>query len=80
MISPALALNEVTKSLAVMARAASDNVGLSLEQFNNYSEERAKAIDECEDRLDSFADTADNYLIELSQNIEMTRITNSSTC
>lgn len=70
MISPALALNEVTKSLAVMARAASDNVGLSLEQFNHYSEERAQAINECEDRLDSFADTADNYLIELSQNIE----------
>lgn len=70
MISPALALNEVTKSLAVMARAAKDNVGLSLEQFNHYSEERASAIDECEERLDSFADTADNYLIELSQNIE----------
>lgn len=70
MISPALALNEVTKSLAVMARAAKDNVALSLEQFKGYDEERANTINECEDRLDRFADTADNYLIELSQNIE----------
>lgn len=70
MISPTLALNEVTKSLAVMAKAAKDNVGLSLEQFKNYTEERETAINECEDRLDRFADTADNYLIELSQSIE----------
>lgn len=70
MISPTLALNEVTKSLAVMAKAAKDNVGLSLEQFKEYTEEREATINECEDRLDRFADTADNYLIELSQSIE----------
>lgn len=70
MISPTLALNEVTKSLAVMAKAAKDNVGLSLEQFKKYTAEREEMIDECEERLDRFADTADNYLIELSQSIE----------
>lgn len=73
MISPALALNEVSKSLAAMAKAARDNVDLSLQQFNEYSEERSEAINAVEDRLDQFADTADNYLIELSQSIENDR-------
>lgn len=70
MISPALALGEVTKSLAAMARAARDNVERSLKQFENYDEKRTEDINECEERLDSFADKADNYLIELSRSLE----------
>lgn len=70
MISPALALGEVTRSLAVMARAAKDNVEYSLEQFREYSVKRAEKIAKQEDRLDEFADRADNYLIELSKSIE----------
>lgn len=70
MISPALALGEVTKSLSSMAKAAKANVELSLQQFKEYDEKRAAEIEESENRLDRFTDYADNYLIELSKNIE----------
>lgn len=70
MISPALALNEVTKTLASMAQIARDNVALSLKQFKEYNEERTERINESEERLDIFTDRADNYLVELSKNIE----------
>jgi len=70
MISPTVALDEVARSLTAMAKAARDNVALSLEQFKEYDERRAAAIEACEERLDSFADQADNYLIELSRNVE----------
>lgn len=70
MISPAVALNEVTKTLAEMAGLAKENVELSLQQFKEYSEERAERITAREERLDIFTDRVDNYLIELSKNIE----------
>lgn len=70
MISPAVALNEVTKTLAEMAGLAKENVELSLQQFKEYSEERAERIAAREERLDIFTDRVDNYLIELSKNIE----------
>lgn len=70
MISPAVALNEVTKTLAEMAQLAKENVELSMQQFKEYSEERAEYIAAQEERLDVFADRADNYLIQLSKNIE----------
>jgi len=73
MISPAVALNEVSRSLTAMAKAAKDNVHLSLAQFHQYDPKRTEAINRCEDRLDSFADQADNYLVELSRNIETER-------
>lgn len=70
MISPAVALNEVSKTLAEMAQLAKENVELSLQQFKEYSEERAEYIAAQEERLDVFTDRADNYLIQLSKNIE----------
>jgi len=73
MISPIVALESVTKSLIAMAKAARDNVALSLGQFKNYDENVSQEINGCEDRLDQFADNADNFLIELSRNIETDR-------
>lgn len=70
MISPALALSEVTKSLASMANIARNNVEMSLQQFQYYDEDRTNTINAYEERLDVFTDKADNYLIELSKNIE----------
>ncbi len=70
MISPTVALDQVSRSVAAMAKAARDNVELSLEQFREYSEERAGAIARCEERLDKFTDNADNYLVELSRNVD----------
>ena len=73
MISPAVALGQASRSLAVMAQAALDNVRASLAQFEEYSDERASDIAEVEEKLDLFADNADNYMIELFQHVETDR-------
>ena len=67
---PAVAFGEVTKVAASMAETARKNMALSLKQFEKYDEKRAEEIAENEKRLDVFTDRADNYLIELSANIE----------
>jgi phosphate:Na+ symporter len=53
-----------------MAEIAKENIVLSLNQFNGYDEDRAAEIASNEERLDIFTDRADNYMIELSANIE----------
>lgn len=70
MISPAVALAKVTDSVAAMSRAARDNMQRALMQFKAYDDQRSDEINACEDVLDRFTDTADNYLIELSRGIE----------
>ena len=70
MISPTVALEGVTKGFVAMAKAARDNLALGLAQLANYDENTTEIISACENRLDSFADSADNYLIELSRKIE----------
>ncbi len=67
---PAVALGGVTKVAASMAATAKDNIELSLKQFKKYDEKRAELIASNEERLDVFTDRADNYMIELSGNIE----------
>lgn len=70
MIAPKLALAEVNKLVVTMANIAKENFNLSYEQFQKYDTKRAELIAENEERLDTFTDRADNYLIELSANIE----------
>lgn len=70
MISPAVALGEVAKVSAAMAAVAKENISRSLEQFKKYDAARTEEVNAQEDRLDRFTDAADNYLIELSANIE----------
>lgn len=70
MIAPTLALGEVTKFAISMAVTAKENLALSLEQYKKYSEKRAEKIAATEEKLDCFTDSADNYLIEMSGNIE----------
>lgn len=70
MISPAVALGEVSKTVAEVAAMAKNNVALSLAQIKNYDPEITTQINEIEDRIDNFTDKADNYLIDLSKNIE----------
>ncbi|MBQ8857785.1 MAG: Na/Pi cotransporter family protein [Lachnospiraceae bacterium] len=67
---PAVALGGVTKVAASMAATAKENIELSLKQFAKYDEKRSETINENENRLDVFTDRADNYMIELSGNIE----------
>lgn len=70
MISPAVALAKVTDSIAAMSCAARDNMQRALMQYKQYDDQRSEEINACEDVLDRFTDTADNYLIELSRGIE----------
>ena len=70
MISPAVALDQVGRSVAAMARAAKDNIELGLEQFKEYNEARAAVLYRYEERLDNFTDNADNYLVELSRSVD----------
>ena len=70
MIAPTLALSEVTKFTIAMAITAKENLALSLEQYKKYSTKRAEKIAATEDKLDCFTDSVDNYLIEMSGNIE----------
>ena len=67
---PAVALGGVTKVAANMAQTAKENIELSLRQFEKYDDKRAELIASNENRLDMFTDKADNYMIELSANIE----------
>lgn len=76
MISPAVALNEATRALAAMAKAAKENIARSTEQFWQYDAKRSEDIDRWEEKLDRFADHADNFLIELSHNMESERENN----
>ena len=70
MIAPAVALSEVSKVAVSMAAVAKKNLEYSLKQFKGYEERRTQRIVVAEERLDRFADNADNYLIELSNNLE----------
>ncbi len=70
MVSPYVALYQVTNSVAAMGNAARENLKRSLDQLNKYDPARTEEISVCEDHLDRFADLADNYLIELSQKIK----------
>lgn len=67
---PAVAFGGVAKVAANMAATAKKNIELSLAQFEKYDVKRAEKIAKNEERLDVFTDRADNYLIELSTNIE----------
>lgn len=67
---PAVAFGGVAKVAANMAATAKKNIALSLAQFEKYDAKRAEKIAKNEERLDVFTDRADNYLIELSSNIE----------
>lgn len=70
MIAPTLALAEVFKVATSMANVAKENLARGVEQFNKYDSKRSEKILHDEDRLDFFTDSADNFLIELSKNIE----------
>ncbi len=73
MHSPTVALGVLRSAIITMAKAAKDNVSMSLEQFEGYDAKRCQEINEYEDRLDQFADHSSNFLIELSHHVETER-------
>ena len=70
MISPTVALGEVNKVAVSMAHIAKENIARGLEQLKGYAEKCSEAIWAEEDKLDKITDATDNYLIELSANVE----------
>ena len=70
-ISPAVALGEATKAVAAMGHVAQVNFGRGCKQLMEYVEAETAVIDEDEDCLDQFADTADHFLIGLSPSVEL---------
>ena len=70
MISPTVALGEVNTVAVSMAQIAKENIARGLEQLKGFSDKCSEAILEAEDKLDKLTDAADNYLIELSANVE----------
>lgn len=70
MIAPALALNGVRNGIVSMALVAKKNFEYSLKQFKAYEEKRTQRIIAAEERIDTFTDNADHYLIELSNKLE----------
>lgn len=67
---PAVAFGGVTKVAVNMAVIAKENVERSFGQFLHYDEKCTEEILAAEDRLDTFTDRADNYLIQLSVNAD----------
>lgn len=70
MMTPPLALAEVTKFAVNMAGIAQENIALSLKQFKEFDVERSEKITASEDKLDCFTDRSDHYLIDLSTHIK----------
>jgi phosphate:Na+ symporter len=70
MMTPPIALAEVTKIAVNMACIAQENIVLGMKQFKEYDAERTVKINASEDKLDCFTDRADHYLIELSTHMK----------
>lgn len=70
LVSPGLAMTEATHALARMGTAASENLELSVAQLMKYSAVTTDTILAKEERIDAFADKADNFLIALSRELD----------
>jgi len=66
-ISPAVAVFEATKAVAAMGAVAKENFARGWRQLISYDDSIHAQIDEDENCLDQFADTADHFLIGLSK-------------
>ena len=69
-ISPAVAVVEATKAVAAMGALAKANFNKACRMFRNMDEAVVNQINEDEDYLDRFSDSADRFLIGLSKAVE----------
>jgi phosphate:Na+ symporter len=69
-ISPAVAVNEATKAVAAMGAIARDNFAAASKQLITFDPAAHSLIDQNENCLDQFADSADHFLIGLSKAVE----------
>ncbi len=69
-VSPAVALNEATKAVAAMGALAKENFSRGCNQFLAFDPSLSPIIEQDENCLDQFADSADKFLIGLSKLVE----------
>ena len=69
-ISPAVAVRQSTIAVTKMAEIAYKNIKTAFSQLINYVPSVADKINTRENRIDDFADLANNYLIKLAGHIE----------
>lgn len=70
LVSPALAMAEAAGAIGRMGALASENMDVSLKQLHAYDPAVTSAINSREERIDRFADRADNFLIRLSHDLQ----------
>lgn len=70
LVSPALAMAEAAGAIGRMGALASENIDVSLKQLHGYDVGVTAAINAREERIDRFADRADNFLIKLSHSLQ----------
>ena len=69
-ISPAVAVAEATKAVAAMGALAKENFGKACRMLHELDDAVVNQINEDEDYLDQFSDSADRFLIGLSKAVE----------
>ena len=69
-ISPAVAVAEATKAIAAMGALAKENFAKACSMFRKLDDALIAQINEDEDCLDQFSDSADRFLIGLSKAVE----------
>ena len=69
-ISPAVAVSEATKAVGAMAAIARDNFSRSCKALLEPGSQDTALIQEEEACIDQFTDTADNFMINLSKEVE----------
>ncbi|NCB50514.1 MAG: Na/Pi cotransporter family protein [Clostridia bacterium] len=70
LVSPVVAMSEAGSTIAKMGELALKNLKKSMKQLTAYDSAVSASINDREDRLDNFADRADNFLISLSHTLE----------
>ncbi|MGN1409548.1 MAG: Na/Pi cotransporter family protein [Eubacteriales bacterium] len=69
-VVPHIAISEAKNVIGIMGTIARSNFSDSISQLQNYSEEISVGIDTREEKLDSITDTVENFLVDLSKNIQ----------
>ncbi len=64
---PQIAMAEAKNLIGIMGNIARQNFGDSISQLKKFSEETSVGINTREEKLDSFTDAVENYLVSLSK-------------
>ena len=69
-VSPVMAIQEVGKGIADMAKICQANLVKSFSLLTKYDERVVEQMNEAETKIDAYTDAATNYMIKLSKYVE----------